>query len=235
MDWKIIETGPHFATEIMQKDRDLLDSLAGEKSPILHFYEWKTPSVTYGHFLDPLKFFSMEGVEKEGISLARRPTGGGIIFHLWDFAFSALVPAADKAFSQNTLENYAYINEGVLSAVQDFLQIRSGIELTPQDGDLMGIGSQHFCMAKPTKYDVMVHGKKVAGAAQRKTKSGFLHQGSISLMMPCPKILETVLLPDLSVLEAMKFFTYPLLRKEDNLSSARLQIKQLLQQHLTKR
>lgn len=238
MEWKIIETSPSPATEIMQKDRELLDTLSFEKAPILHFYEWASPSVTYGHFLDPLKFFSMEGVEKEGISLAKRPTGGGIIFHLWDFAFSALVPSSHFAFSQNTLENYAYVNEAVLLAVQDFLEIKNGIELTPLDGDLIGSGSQHFCMAKPTRYDVMVQGRKVAGAAQRKTKDGFLHQGSISLLMPSPQILESVLLPELSVLQAMNFFTYPLLKQRNDLlslSQAKGQIKELLKQHLTKR
>jgi lipoate-protein ligase A len=238
MDWKIIETEPKNAVEIMQKDRDLLDQIHLEESPILHFYEWKGPSVTYGHFLDPLKFFSLKGIEEEGITLAKRPTGGGIIFHLSDLAFSVLVPATHHGYSQNTLENYAYINEAVLAAVQDFLQIKAGAELTPQDGELLGAGAQYFCMAKPTRYDVMVQGKKVAGAAQRKTKGGFLHQGSISLMMPSKKILEKVLLPEFAVASAMDFFTYPLLKQQsDNkdLIEARKQIKELLRQHLTKR
>ena len=238
MDLKIVETEGLNAIEIMQKDRDLLDQVRLERSPTLHFYEWKGPSVTYGHFLDPLEFFSLQGVEKEGITLAKRPTGGGIIFHLWDLAFSVLVPATHHGYSQNTLENYAYINEAVLEAVQDFLQIKGGAELKPQDGELMGSGSQYFCMAKPTKYDVMVQGKKVAGAAQRKTKEGFLHQGSISLMMPDKKILESVLLPKLAVSKAMDFFTYPLLKEktdEMSLTLARKQIKELLKKHLTKR
>jgi len=238
MSWKIVETEPKSALEIMQKDRELLDSIHLEDSPILHFYQWKTPSITYGHFLDPKKFFSLESVEKEGISLAKRPTGGGIIFHLWDFAFSALVPATHPAFSQNTIDNYTYINEAVLDAVKEFLQIDDGVELTPLDGELMGMGSQHFCMAKPTRYDVMVQGKKVAGAAQRKTKLGFLHQGSISLMMPSSRVVEAILQPELSVVDAMNFFTYPLLKHQTgplNLTDARKQIKMLLKKHLTKR
>jgi len=238
MEWKIVETKPKNALEIMQQDRDLLDQIRLEQVPILHLYEWKGPSVTYGHFLDPLEFFSLQRLEKEGITLAKRPTGGGIIFHLWDFAFSVLVPASHRGYSQNTLENYAYVNEAVLETVQEFLQIREGAELTPQEGELIGPGAQYFCMAKPTKYDVMIGGKKAAGAAQRKTKEGFLHQGSISLMMPDRRILETVLLPEITVAEAMDFFTYPLLKgqtDEASLSLGRKQIKELLKKHLTKR
>ena len=66
-------------------------------------------------------------------------------------------------------------------------------------------------MAKPTKYDVLWEGKKVAGAAQRKTKAGFLHQGSISLVMPPQDYLNYILAPGTSVQQAMQIHTYPLL------------------------
>jgi lipoate-protein ligase A len=35
------------------------------------------------------------------------------------------------------------------------------------------------CFANPVRADVMVNGRKVAGAAQRRTRAGLLHQGSI--------------------------------------------------------
>lgn len=236
MDWSVVDTGLETAVKIMQKDQDLLERIHLEKGPILHFYEWKDPSVTYGHFIDPQKFFCLKSVSKEGLSLARRPTGGGIIFHLWDFAFSALVPSHSPFFSQNTLENYALINLAVRDALQEFLQIQEGLVLTPQDGDLLGKGCEHFCMAKPTRYDVMLQGKKVAGAAQRKTRNGFLHQGSISLRMPSSALLQKVLLPEVSVVEAMNTWTYPLLGKEElDLAKVRLQIKDLIYKYLHKR
>lgn len=37
-------------------------------------------------------------------------------------------------------------------------------------------------MAKPTQYDVMLEGKKIAGAAQRLWR--YLHQGSIATALP---------------------------------------------------
>jgi lipoate-protein ligase A len=49
-------------------------------------------------------------------------------------------------------------------------------------------------MAKPTKYDVMWEGKKVGGGAQRRTKYGFLHQGTISLGRPDEEFLSGILL-----------------------------------------
>jgi lipoate-protein ligase A len=38
-----------------------------------------------------------------------------------------------------------------------------------------------LCFANPVRADVIVNGRKVAGAAQRRTRTGLLHQGSIQL------------------------------------------------------
>ncbi|MFN2477371.1 MAG: hypothetical protein ABR526_13640, partial [Chthoniobacterales bacterium] len=37
------------------------------------------------------------------------------------------------------------------------------------------------CFANPVESDVMANGRKIAGAAQRRTRAGLLHQGSIQL------------------------------------------------------
>ena len=39
--------------------------------------------------------------------------------------------------------------------------------------------SRHLCFANPVSADVMIDGRKIAGAAQRRTRAGLLHQGSI--------------------------------------------------------
>ena len=88
-----------------------------------------------------------------------------------------------------------------------------------------------------SKYDVMLEGRKIAGAAQRKTKKGFLHQGSISLVLPSQELLKTILRPNLTVLEGMLAFTYPLLGEkasEEELEKGRLEIKEILTKHLTR-
>ncbi len=37
------------------------------------------------------------------------------------------------------------------------------------------------CFANPVRDDLIFRGRKIAGAAQRRTRGGFLHQGSIQL------------------------------------------------------
>ena len=88
-------------------------------------------------------------------------------------------------------------------------------------------------MAKPTRYDVVFDGKKIGGAAQRRTKRGFLHQGTIALAILPDEYLERILLPGTQVLEAMKANSYSVLGKEwtrEDLRNARKKIKKLLQE-----
>ncbi|MES2345033.1 MAG: hypothetical protein V4494_03745 [Chlamydiota bacterium] len=229
MHWKILDTGTRSAEENMQIDAHLLEEL--ENTAILHFYDWEKTSATYGYFLDPKEFIDLEAARRRGLDLGRRSTGGGIVFHIWDMAFSVLVPKSAPVFSENTLENYSFVNQAVLRAVKKFLDIPC--QLTPDDAPLFDRSCSRFCMAQPTKYDLIYEGKKIAGAAQRKRKQGYLHQGTIALCMPDQEYLEDILLPGSRVYEAMQAYTYPLLGKTattDDVQEAKRVLRGILTQ-----
>lgn len=213
----------------MRIDAELLSRIGSEKAPILHLYDWKGDCGTFGYFVDPAKYIDLEKAKKRGMQLARRPTGGGIIFHAWDFAFSVLVPASSPPFSRNTIENYAFVNGAVLRAVNQFLKGRPDLEMISEDAPSLDDHCQSFCMAKPTKYDVMLQGKKIAGAAQRQTKEGYLHQGSIALVLPPEDYLSDILIPGTKVGEATRLFTFPLLgERTQDIETSRKELKNLL-------
>jgi lipoate---protein ligase len=226
MNWTIIDTGTSSAKKNMEIDADLLAALdPSSASPILHLYDWLAPCATYGHFIHPFDHLS----SKADFELAKRPTGGGLLFHISDWAFSILVPASHEAFSLNTLDNYAFINTLLIDIINRFLGFKANLSLlpteSPRDHCLC-----HFCMAKPTKYDVMLEGKKVCGGAQRRTKAGFLHQGTISLSIPDQGFLDRLLL-DPSVSKAMFENTYPLMA-DVPLKEARKFLKNTFLAHL---
>lgn len=220
--WTVIETPPLSAKEIMEKDARLLADL--KDTPILHLYEWEAPAATFGHFIKIEEHLKMPSI----LDLAKRPTGGGIIFHTFDLAFSVLLPKSYVAFSDNTLSNYHFINSRVAKALE-------ASDLLPHEPLPLDAPSTHFCMAKPTKYDVMVQGKKLAGAAQRKMRHGLLHQGSISLAPPNEAFLTKVLLPGSRVKEAMLENSYAVLGpnyKPQDLAELRLEIREKLKREL---
>ncbi len=190
---KIVDTGRAPAWKNMEIDSELLKNLEHSQEPVLHLYQFEPEAATYGYFIQPFAHLNEEGVKKRGLQLAKRPTGGGIIFHLWDFTFSLLIPSAHPAYSRNPLDNYLFVN----TAVSQILQGQKTELLTGETG------ASPFCMAKPTIYDLLINGQKIGGAAERCTKFGFLHQGSIALVPPSKEILEDVV-KDPQVIQSMQ-------------------------------
>lgn len=230
MSWVHVDTGKRSASENMAIDEALLMDLENETRPILHLYDWENDAATFGHFIDPAKFLNLEGVAKRAVDLAKRPTGGGIIFHHCDLAFSVLLPAVHEAFSTNPLDNYMFVNNRVIWAIRQIFDLT--MELLPEEPENLDELSTSFCMAKSTKYDVMIEGKKVGGAAQRKTRHGFLHQGSISLGLPPEEYLLDVLPSETQVAERMKQNSFALLGREwdrKKLEEARAELRNCLQ------
>lgn len=167
----------------MQADADALQEISANDPPILRFYEWEKPSATYGYFLEPEDFF----IERQ-IDLAKRPTGGGVLFHTDDLAFSLTIPATHPFYSVNPLHSYQAINQCVIDALKS---LGFTLKFTLCCPKTSARGS--FCMTNPTTYDILVDGKKLCGAAQRKTKTGLLHQGTICFGLPSKElILATV-------------------------------------------
>lgn len=170
MKWEVLKTEPMTAEDNMSSDYQKL--LEGPSHPILRFYQWKHPAATYGYFTDPNTLIT-------GLDLGRRPTGGGIIFHTHDLAFSIIIPSTHPAYTINTLDNYAYVNKKIIQALHT-LDPNLNLSLFPSTEK-----RQHnFCWEGPTPYDIVLEGKKAVGAAQRRTRQGILHQGSICLTLP---------------------------------------------------
>jgi lipoate-protein ligase A len=136
------------------------------------------------------------------------------------------MPASHPAFSQNTLENYQFVNRAVLDTVQTFFSLCEPVELIAQNGSSLGPDCQNFCMAKPTQYDVVYKGMKIAGAAQRKRRQGYLHQGTIALARPDFSLLNDVLLSKSDVLAAMMAYSFAPLERVD--AAVRQDLEKLL-------
>ena len=208
--FEIIDSEKKSAKKNMEMDEKLLENLSNFKKPILHFYRWEDFSATNGYFIDSKmlkKIINLENARNKNICFARRPTGGGIIFHIWDLAFSFLLPSDHKNFYHtDTLKNYAFVNNFVKDAIKDFLKISKLELISANKAKKIDEKSniKNFCMAKPTVYDVVIGDKKVAGAAQRRKKQGYLHQGSISIALPKEEVLKDLFIDENVFLEMKK-------------------------------
>ncbi len=139
------------------------------KVPTLRFYRWSEPSVSFGYF----GRFEEAQAFARGRALVRRWTGGGIVPHGGDdLTYSIMIGSADETFAYSPRMIYRRVH----SAIERALQLVGVVAMLAKDD---APGTSEACFAKPVVADVIENGQKIAGAAQRRTRQGLLHQGSI--------------------------------------------------------
>jgi lipoate-protein ligase A len=161
---------PGSAAWNMAVDQALLESADG---PVLRFYRWAQPAVSFGYFLP---FAGLERMAR-GREVVRRWTGGGIVDHGEDFTWSLIVPASHSVSRLRPVESYRAFHAAVLAA----LPAELGVMQVAADRPAPAAGR---CMELPAPGDLLRHGKKIAGAGQRRCRHGLLHQGSICGVSP---------------------------------------------------
>jgi lipoate-protein ligase A len=168
MNWLFLNSGKCDAAFNMALDAALLESVARLEKPVLRFYGWTEPAATFGYFQ---KYADVENTTPLR-PLIRRPTGGGIVPHDADWTYSAAFPPGHEWHSLKAEESYRRIHDWLRLA---FAELNVETELAPWcKKSLPG-----QCFVGHEKFDLLWHGKKIAGAAQRRNQSGLLIQGSV--------------------------------------------------------
>ena len=164
--------------------------------PAIRFYRWRSPALSFGYFgrfADVVDYAAQR-------DLVRRWTGGGIVLHGDDLTYSIIVPRNDPVFAGSSMSVYENVHRALCEALSviakhaDLLAVAAvcdrrtiqdrsvhSWEITGREINATAVTDRRYndCFANPVRADVMVNGRKVAGAAQRRTRAGLLHQGSI--------------------------------------------------------
>jgi lipoate-protein ligase A len=167
----------HSAAMNMAIDEALLEHAT---APSIRFYRWQSPALSFGYFG---RLADVESDTRE-CDLVRRWTGGGIVFHGDDLTYSIVIPVNDATFGESSTSIYQKIHCALCKALVKAGQraVVAGID-DPGSG-INDPGYNTHCFANPVRADVLIDGRKVAGAAQRRTRSGLLQQGSIQGVDP---------------------------------------------------
>lgn len=142
--------------------------LASARAPLLRIYRWERPAVSFGYFG---KFASLPA-SWPGREIVRRMTGGGIVPHGEDLTYSIIIPAGHAFAAHSPRHIYRAIHEAIGTR---FTRTGEPMALASAPTDA-GTGA---CFESPAEFDLLARGKKIAGAAMRRTRDGLLLQGSI--------------------------------------------------------
>ena len=168
---------PRSAAMNMAIDEALLETAV---VPTIRFYRWRSPALSFGYF----GRFSDVAIYAAERDLVRRWTGGGIVFHGDDLTYSIVIPASDPVFDKSSISIYENIHRALADALNEVGEravVAGGVDpggiALRKHAAVSASGCN--CFANPVPADVMMGGRKIAGAAQRRTRRGLLQQGSI--------------------------------------------------------
>ncbi|HSI65047.1 MAG TPA: hypothetical protein VLE43_18115 [Candidatus Saccharimonadia bacterium] len=160
------DTVPHAGPLNMAIDEVLLHQA---KEPWLRCYAWSEPSVSIGFSQDPVAL----APTLPPFPVVRRWTGGGVVIHDGDWTYTLIVPRDHPFCELRPVETYRLIHVALIEALAG-IGI-DGCELQPVSTS----EGRGVCFVEPAMYDVVRGPDKIAGAAQRRSRLGFLHQASV--------------------------------------------------------
>lgn len=152
----------------MAADEALLDAARQFQLPMLRLYSWTEPAASFGYFQAYGQVAALTSLRP----LIRRPTGGGLVPHDRDWTYSLAIPRNHAWFGLSARESYRQLHAWIQEAFQN-----CGVPTRLSERAFHDAPGQ--CFAGAECDDLLWEGKKIAGAAQRRTKFGLLVQGSI--------------------------------------------------------
>jgi len=167
--WWVWDAGPCPPTHNMAWDEALLHFVAREDSrPVLRLYGWTVPAASFGYF----QRYQTVAAATPLRPLVRRPTGGGLVPHASDWTYALAIPAGHSWHRLRAEESYIRLHTWLQTAFRD---VGIPTELAPEARR----PRPGCCFEGHERHDLLWNGRKIAGAAQRRTRTGLLIQGSI--------------------------------------------------------
>lgn len=177
--WRVVPYRKYTAFENMAIDEAIFrGQQRGFSPPTLRFYGWQPPAVSLGYFQDGENEVHLAYCRESRIDIVRRPTGGRAVFHDRELTYSLIVREGTGLFSSGILDTYLIIGRCILKGLS-MLGVQA--EMTPQGRGSPDAGLLIHCFSVPSRYEILVNGKKVCGSAQTRSNGAFLQHGSLLL------------------------------------------------------
>ncbi|MDO5668648.1 MAG: biotin/lipoate A/B protein ligase family protein [Corynebacterium sp.] len=170
--WEVIRPGALPTRVNVALDEVMLNQVAaGERGPTLRFWEWEDKATVIGSYQSYVNEVEQEGVDKHGIEVVRRISGGGAMFMEGGncITYSLYVPESMVA-GLSYEDSYAYLDQWVLGALA-----RHGVN----------------AWYEPIN-DITSDGGKIGGAAQKRRRGAVLHHATMSYDINADKMMEVL-------------------------------------------
>jgi lipoate-protein ligase A len=178
-EWRILPFGKAGAAENMAVDEALFRvHIRRRNPPTLRFYGWQNPALSIGYFQDYDREVDSNACSQFGVEVVRRATGGKAVLHEQELTYAVIAGADSPLFPADILKSYRVIS-GCIAKGLAGIGIRALME---EDGREPTAGTlRSSCFSFPSRYELLVGGRKICGSAQMRSQGVFLQHGSLLL------------------------------------------------------
>ena len=190
-EWRLVREESHHGPLNMALDEIAAETVAEGGPRTVRVYQWDPSTLSLGYRQDP-DTVAWEFCEREGITVTRRPTGGGGIYHdRWgDVSYSIVAPADE--LPGDLMDTYELLCEPVFDAFE-----RLGIDarFTAEKRPAIHQPACYLRELHPA-HDVVANGRKIAGNAQYRRKDAVIQHGSLKFDLDAERHLSVFADPD---------------------------------------
>mgnify|MGYP000362665676 CR=1 FL=1 len=175
-EWRLITEEARRGPMNMALDEIAAATAAEEGVRTVRVYRWEPSTLSLGYHQDP-ETIDWDVCEREGITVTRRPTGGGAIYHdeYGDISYSIVAPAAE--LPGDLMDSYEELCEPILDAFQG-MGVDAGY--APEERPAIYQPACYLRALHPAHDVVAADGRKISGNAQYRQRDAVIQHGSIT-------------------------------------------------------
>jgi len=166
--WRLIIDQPRSGSQNMAHDFAILKGVASGLPPTLRMYRWSPAAVTIGYFQIREDETDYNACLQDGVSVFRRITGGGAVYHNSELTYSVTIPLHNTIAKGSVADTYRLLLQPVVEVMK-----------------LYSISAEF----RPVN-DLTVDGKKISGSAQTRKEGVLLQHGTVLLSIDREKMFR---------------------------------------------
>ena len=155
----------------MARDHALALSLPPDSATV-RLYRWSRPTLSLGRNEPARENYDPAVLQRAGVDVVRRPTGGRAVLHWRELTYAVAVPATTLGGARAA---YVWINRCL---AEGLASLGIPAEIAPEPHEPMSLRAGP-CFQAAAGGEVTVGGRKLVGSAQLRVRDVLLQHGSI--------------------------------------------------------
>jgi len=174
-EWRVIREDVRRGPMQMALDEVAAETAAAGGPRTVRVYRWRPSTLSLGYGQDP-DTVDWDACTERGVSVTRRQTGGGGIYHDVDGDISYSIVAPRSELPGDLLDAYHLLCEPVLDALK-----RLGVDADYASESVPAVWSPAcYLRALHPAHDIVAAGRKLSGNAQYRRRESVVQHGSLT-------------------------------------------------------